>query len=151
MGFDLSKELEGAEESSFEPLPAGDYELQCVSAELKDTKNKAGQYISCSFNVVNHDKYTGRKVFTNFNINNPNEKAQQIGLGQLKSFIKSSNGKIEDVGKSVPESLVNLMAKASVKIKKDDKYGDKNEISYFKKGAASIPVSTSQNTNEIPF
>ena len=56
-----------------------------------------------------------------FNINNPNDVAQQIGRQQLASFCKA-------IGVPRPKSedeLLNIPFIADVKIKKDAEYGDK--------------------------
>jgi hypothetical protein len=82
----------------------------------------------------------GRILFHNFNVENKNDLAVQIGLSQLKSFMSSAGSQsesLEDV-----RDLEGLSALAQVKIKTDPTYGDKNEISYFK------PYKDSPKTKE---
>lgn len=77
--FDPSKEIE----SDFTPLNPGRYRLLVQDLDIKTTKKGDGRYVA----VVFTEQVTGKKVWMNFNIENPNAKAQQIGRGQLKSFL----------------------------------------------------------------
>lgn len=75
---------------------------------------------------------TGRVLWHNFNVENKNPKAVEIGLQQLKGFLLAAGNESDEV-KDVRE-LEGLSATAHVKIQADPTgvYGDKNVISYFK-------------------
>jgi uncharacterized protein DUF669 len=80
--FDPAKE---SDLSDFSPLAPGRYRLLVQDMDIKPTKKKDGRYVAVIFAEVN----TKKKVWMNFNIENPSEKAQQIGRGQLKQFLAS--------------------------------------------------------------
>lgn len=122
-GFDASG-------TDFEILPENEYHVQCTDVALKDTKKGDGKYIFVTLEVISDPKYNGRKIFQNFNVVNPNPKAVEIGMKQLKSFLtccKFSNpNKLERV-----DDLVGLRCYVKTKIKKDAEYGDRAEVHYF--------------------
>lgn len=67
---------------SREPLPDGWYTLKVVDAEIRETKDGEGRYVSYEFLIdVKGDE---RKHWENYNFDNKSEKAQQIALAQLK-------------------------------------------------------------------
>jgi len=76
---------EDAEDVSFEPVPAGNYLAQIIKSDLKVTSSGTGEYIALTFEIL-EDDYTGRKVFSNLNIVNPNEQAVKIAKSQLKQI-----------------------------------------------------------------
>lgn len=121
----------------FEPLPEGSYNVVCDSAEIKQTKTGTGEYINTKFKVVGGE-FDGRKLFTMFNIKNPNEKAVQIGMSQLKSFMKAS-GLESFVLRNVTD-LEGMRCSVGVKIK-EDSYGKKNNISYYKPSSKEMEAS----------
>ena len=114
-------------ESKYDVLPAGTYTFKCQEATVHDTKAGTGRYIKAKLRELK----SGTILFMNFNIENPNPVAVEIGLGQLKSFLKGA-------GYHNPESLeslddmIGLQCEAKTKIKEDEKYGKSAEISYFK-------------------
>lgn len=61
----------------FTPLPAGDYLMQIVEAELMDTKDGMGKYLKLVMEVI-HGEHSGRKHFENLNLVNNNEKTVEI-------------------------------------------------------------------------
>lgn len=79
--------MDGVEESGsgdYELLPDGKYTAIMTESEVVPTRSGTGKILKATFTIF-EEKYAGRKVFHNFNIENQSEKAQQIGLGQLKS------------------------------------------------------------------
>lgn len=77
------------EERNFDPLPKGEYTLRALEADLKDTSSGEGKYIAAVFEVVKPSEYQGRKVFNNFNIFNPSEKAERIGREQVAGWARA--------------------------------------------------------------
>lgn len=71
---------------SFSPLPEGDYKVAVLDGELKTTKAGNGTYVAMSFAVAS-GPHKDRRIFSNFNIENPSEKATQIGRAQFKRFL----------------------------------------------------------------
>jgi hypothetical protein len=115
-------DLTNVSESTFE---AGEYTVTCSAAEVKETKAGTGEYIKCTFET---DK--GQRIYHNFNIKNSNEKAVQIGLAQLKTFMRVA-------GKANPNTLggvgelLGLKCVARVKIVDND-FGSQPNITTFK-------------------
>lgn len=126
----LNLDLSGVKEQSFGALPEGDYSLVSDDAEVKETKSGQGQYIKVKFRVF-EGPAEGRFIFHNFNIRNENAKAQTIGLGQLKSFMKAAAMKEVDKLDDV-KSLVGYKVTAKLKVTEDKGYGEGNNITSFK-------------------
>lgn len=145
------------ENNGREPLPAGEYCAQVVKAEVKDTQAGTGEYIKLEYDLLEAPKSQGEepkklgKVWHQFNTKNPNAQAVEIGLGQLKSFLKVSKfadpNHLTDVN-----DLVGLTCNIRIKVRKSDEYGDKNEITSFKewnatpgKGAPGVGTAAPKN------
>lgn len=121
LNFDASTVTPAA--SSFEPLPAGIYVAHVVDSEVKTTKAGTGKYLQLTWEVLD-GTHAGRKVFDRLNIQNPNETAQQIGLGQLSQLCHA-------VGLPKVQDSMELHARPcriKVAIKQNEQFGDSNEI-----------------------
>ena len=76
--FDVS-EVEVSDRGDFEVIPDGtEVVMKATEAELKKTKNGDGAYIAATFEVVKGE-HANRKIWVNFNIQNPSDKAEKIG------------------------------------------------------------------------
>ena len=75
---------------NFNPIPRGEYRLKAIEAEEFDTRNQDGSYLRVVFEVTTGD-YARRKIFQNFNVNNPSEQAQEIGRGQIYAWRMACN------------------------------------------------------------
>lgn len=73
---------------NFEPLPAGWYTATITEAELKETNARTGNYIKVRYDIVG-PTHQGRVVFGNFNMKNPNPKAEEIGRQQLGDLMRA--------------------------------------------------------------
>lgn len=141
-------DLTNVADTGRDALPAGKYNVVCDEAEVKETKDGMGEYINTRFEVMSGE-YKGRKVFTMFNIKNKNAQAVDIGLQQLKSFLKSA-GRSNFVINSVSE-LVGLKANVALKTKTDD-FGTKNVISYYSPVEKETTLSANQSSlADVPF
>ena len=74
---------------SFEPLPIGEYTVVISASEMKETKNKEGQYLQLVYDVVDDGEYRGRKVFDRLNLVNKNATAQEIAQRALSSICRA--------------------------------------------------------------
>lgn len=115
-------------------LAAGKHVLTVTAAELKETKAKTGMYIKVEFTAEN-----GQKHWENFNIQNPNEKAQKIGLGQLKAFAKAAKfpgTRLNDVN-----AMIGLKVEAEIKLVDEPGYGKQPRVKSYKEvsGEAALP------------
>ena len=79
---------EDAEDLSFEPVPPDTYIAQIIESDLRVTSSGNGEYIALTWEIV-EGSFTGRRIFSNLNIVNPNEKAVQIAKSFLKQVCKA--------------------------------------------------------------
>jgi hypothetical protein len=127
-------------ESSFEPIPAGVYNVRVAACEAK--KTQAGDLRWAVEFVVTEGPHTGRKIFDGFNLEG-SEKAVQIARGNIKSLLKAAG---KDFSINGPEDLVDIEVSASIKIKAPQNgYDAKNTLSSFK------PKVATQESSEVPF
>lgn len=64
--------------SGYTPLPAGEYTLEIVESEYKATQGGTGMILSCKAQIA-EGEYEGRPYYLNYNLENDNELAQEIG------------------------------------------------------------------------
>lgn len=151
MSFNLSIDLNNVEaDSGGSVLPAGSYHCQVESSELKQTKDGQGHYFNVMFDVIG-EKFNGRKIFHIFNIQNKSEKAQQIGLGQLKSMVVASGGEVTKITSA--DDIVGLECMVKVKIQNDPKYGESNRVVSFSPVPAERVPAEGENpsADDLPF
>lgn len=119
----------------FEPMPAGWYSTTITKLEFKPTKAKTGEYLSAEFTVYG-EQYEKRKVFHMYNLVNPNAKAVEIGLQQLKVLLIETGSDEAQLGTLNKEKIVELLMNKKVgirlKVEVSEQYGDKNVIVGYK-------------------
>lgn len=124
--------------TGFDALPAGEYPAVATEAELKDTKAGTGKYLKVTFEIIEGNG-KGRKVFTNFNLVNPNQDAVQIGHAQLKEWATAAgNPNAKDTSELIHKPVV-----LKLTVKKDEEYGDGNEVKSYKPYGATVAQSQS--------
>ena len=64
--------------SGYTPLPAGEYTLEIVESEYRPNANGTGMLLACKAQVVGGE-FDGRPFYINYNLENQNETAQEIG------------------------------------------------------------------------
>ncbi len=143
-GFDIA-EVEVSERGDFEVMPKGEYRLKGVEAESKTTSRGDGSYIAAKFEVIKPSEYSGRFVWQNFNVENPNDKAQKIGREQLAGWARACgkpNAKDTD-------ELLERPFDCKLDIEKGTGgYSDKNKIASFL--SASSGSGNVQNASTPP-
>jgi len=145
MGFNFTD----VQDSSFSPVDPGWYSARVDEAFFKDTRAGDGEFLSVKF-ALTSKAVEGRIVFSMYNVKNPNPKAVQIGFSQLVSMLvalgndKSKMGSIEKP--QILEMIDGKELNIKLKIKKDDTYGDKNEITSYKK-----LEEKKEDKSDIPF
>ena len=82
--FDTEKEESAS--SSFEPVPHGWYRFIVDTATVMPTKAGTGSYVKVVLSLID-PVGKNRKIFHNFNIENPSEQAQKIGRSEFKKFL----------------------------------------------------------------
>lgn len=119
-------------------IPPEWYPACIVKHEIKRTSAGDGQYVSFTFQIAS-GTYQNRKLTENLNLWNKNEQTVQIAKGQLSAICRAVNvltlASNDDILK-----LYNKVLMIRVVVKKDDSFGDKNEIKAYKpKSAGPVP------------
>lgn len=125
----MSIDLSNVEDTSFETIPPGEYKVSVEKAEIKPTKAGTGEYLKVEF-VILDGEHAQWKLWHNFNVKNPNEKAVQIGKQQLKSFLIAA-GYADPTKMTDVATLSGLQCLVVTKIRKSEGYPDAAEIKTF--------------------
>lgn len=140
--FDPTKVPEREGGGDFTPLPVGWYDVTITEGDIKATKAGTGSYIKLRLDVEG-PTHQGRVLFTNFNIRNPNPKAEEIGQQQLSEMCRAVGlARLTDT-----DELVGKRMTVKVTVKDDPQYGPGNEVKGYKArsgspapGGASAPA-----------
>jgi hypothetical protein len=121
------------EGQDFSPIPDGWYIATVSKSELKDTKNKDGQYINLQWTILGPTAQ-GRAIFDMINLRNKSEEAERIGLGQLRQLILATGvGRIND-----DQQLVGATCQIKVALgKAQNGYEAKSEVKQYKAAEGS--------------
>jgi hypothetical protein len=123
-----------APQAAFTPIPAGAYTVNIDDSEIKPTKS--GQMAVFRLRVV-EGQHAGRTVFARINIANASAEAERIGQSQLSALCHAAGVlQLADTAQ-----LHNRVVRARVKIRKDDSYGDSNEVNGFEATGGPSPVA----------
>jgi hypothetical protein len=115
--------------TAIEPVPAGWYSAQIVSAELCDTKAGTGKYIKVRYDVTG-PAHQGRVVFGNLNIRNPNPKAEEIGRQQLGEIMSAIGlRQVQDTDELIGGQL---QIKVAIRADPSGQYAPQNEVKGFR-------------------
>ena len=143
-GFDVA-EVEVSERGDFEVMPEGEYTLKATDAEIKDTKKGDGNYLAVTFEVTK-GSHTGRKVWQNFNLNNPSDKAQSIGREQVAGWARAAGKPNAKDSDDLLER--NFQCKLIVE-KGTGGYKDNNRIGSFLTGEAKSAPAVSKPASKF--
>ena len=133
--IDFSIDSLPVSESSFEPLPAGWYDVGIQSAELKATKT-GGQMIAIKYKVAG-PSHAGRVVFGNLNIKNQNPKAEEIGRQQLGELMRAIGiPRVTDTDQLIGH---NLQIKLSIR-EAQGGYDASNDVKGYKPQGGAMPA-----------
>ena len=124
-------------ERDFSPLPDGWYAVTISEADVKSTKAGTGSYIKLRLDVSG-PTHQGRVVYTNFNIRNPNPKAEEIGNQQLGELMRAvAMPRLEDT-----DQLIGALLTIKVAIETSENYPAKNVVKGWKSigGASALPM-----------
>ena len=125
---------EVAPSQGYAPIPAGVYTAEITDSDMVQTKAGNGQYIKLTFRIID-GQHTNRLVWTNLNVQNPNEKAVQIAREQLSAICHAVNV----MNLTNTEQLHGIPLQIKVTVRQDAQYGDSNEIKDFM--PANTPAS----------
>jgi len=74
----------------FDLLTAGDYIAVINSSEMKSNKAGTGRFLALEFEII-EGEFTGRKLFVNLNLENPNPDAVKIARADLSAICHAVN------------------------------------------------------------
>lgn len=82
--------------NDFTPMPIGDYIAKIKSTEEKVTSATAGlpksqqvTFISLTFEITQHEKYKGRLIFVNLNLNHEKENVVEMAEKELATICEA--------------------------------------------------------------
>lgn len=123
----------------YEELPNGIYELEVEASDVTPTKDGRGTILKTTMVVIRPESHAKCKLFTNYNLENPNAQAQEIGQRQFASLCRAIGvGEVED---SEELHFHAFMAKIGLgKPSKDGQYPARAEIKkYFFADEGDLP------------
>lgn len=122
------------DQGGFEPLPAGEYRMQVIESELKDTKSGSGQQLVLTLEVID-GPLANRRVWDRLNIRNQNADAQRIAQRALADLCLSVG--LNSVRNSEELHFKPFTARVTVKPDKTGQYGPQNAVRYKANGGAA--------------
>lgn len=131
-----------APDVSRELLPAGTYNARIIESDVKPLKSGNGDGLALTFEVLD-GPHAKRRLWASLNVRHSNPTAQGIAQQQLSSICHA----VGVMNLAETSQLHNKPLKIRVKIRKDDAYGDKNEVSGYEAiggAAGSIPAIQTQ-------
>ncbi len=131
------------DDRSFEPLPAGEYLMQVIESDLKDTKTSGGQQLVLTIEVID-GPFSNRRVWDRLNIRNQNADAQRIAQRSLADLCLAV-GLSGTVRNSEDLHFKAFTGKVTIKQDKTGQYGPQNAVRYKARGGAS-PAGRSANS-----
>lgn len=123
---------------SYDPIPAGWYNVMITESEFKATAAGTGNYLKLRLDVIDGE-HQGRVVYTNLNLDNPNPKAVEIAQRDLAQICHA-------VGVLAPDDSTELhdkplQAKVTIRPARDG-YDAQNEVKgYRPMGGGAAPAS----------
>lgn len=133
----------------FEPLPAGNYNVQIVESEMKPTKAGDGQYLQLTLEVID-GPHTARKLWDRLNLINPNQTAVEIATRTLSAISRACG--VQMVSDS--EQLHYKPMSVRVKLKPArGEYEATNEIGGYKpaEGGSALSQASGGGNDGAPF
>jgi hypothetical protein len=129
-------------------VPAGEYTAIMVESEKKPTNAGDGFYLNTKWQIVSGE-FQNRMVFQKYNLWLAAEKttAIQIARGQFSECCRA-------VGVATPKDsseLHNRPVTIKLKVKKDDQYGDSNEIIGYKSAGSVVRSVAASVDDDTPF
>ena len=113
--------------SSFDAIPAGDYEAMVTDSTMKTTKDGSGQYLELTLEVQ-AGQFQGRRLWDRININNRNQKAVEIAQRQLAQLCHATGVlQLQD-----SQQLHHIPVIMKVAAKNDAERGMVNEVRGYK-------------------
>lgn len=149
--FDINSIPE--QQNDFSPLPEGWYNAVINKAEIRDTKDKTGQYVAVRYDIIG-PTHQGRVVFGNINIKNKSTQAEEIGRQALGSIMRAIGlSRVDDTDQLIGGSL-----QIKLSIRTQEGYEPTNDVRGYKsveggimpKAEAFTPAPASDDGKAAP-
>lgn len=129
------------DDRSFDPLPAGEYQMQVIESEIKPTKSGGGEQLILTLEVIN-GPYSKRRVWDRLNIRNQNADAQRIAQRSLADLCLAVG--ITSLRNTDDLHFKPFIGRVTIKADKSGQYGPQNAVRYKPRGghppASKAPV-----------
>jgi hypothetical protein len=137
-------EYDGSARQEFTALPPGNYLAMATKAQVKDTKDGTGKYLSVQFQILDGE-HARRIVFANYNIKNKSPQATQIGLRQLGQLWEAAG-----LGRIVRDEndLLDKSVTLRIALRKDDP--TQNEVVSASPAGESAPPAPAPAPARVP-
>ncbi|MDF2809531.1 MAG: hypothetical protein K0S56_562 [Microvirga sp.] len=89
LGSTFDSTQHDTEQRDFTPLPDGDYRLEITESDVAPTSKGTGTVLKATVSVIEPEEFRGRLVWANYNVENANATAQQIGQRELASLCRA--------------------------------------------------------------
>lgn len=111
----------------YEELPNGTYLLEIEASDVVPTKSGSGTVLKTTIVVIAPESHKGRKLFNQYNLENSNAQAQEIGQRQFASLCRAIG--VDSVSDSEELHFRAFTAKIGLgKPSKDGQYPARAEI-----------------------
>lgn len=125
-------------------VDAGDYIAEIVKSEYLITKAKDGHRLNLHWKILD-GPFKGRMVFSNLNLDNPDEQAQDIAEKELNTIVQAC-GKVSI--KEDSEEIHNIPVKIKVTVRPaNSNFAAQNEIKFYSE-AKGFKKPTSPGSEE---
>jgi hypothetical protein len=81
----LTQEYQG-EESTFEPIPPGEYVMHIVGSSMEPTRDGQGRYLKLDMEII-EGQQAGRRLTERLNLENRNAQAVEIAQRTLRAIV----------------------------------------------------------------
>lgn len=142
LGASVTVTEEAMKTPEYGNVPNGVYELEITASDVIEKNENTPQHsimVKTTAEILLPEEFKGRRIFSNYNIQNPSAEAQRIGNEQFQALLAAL--KIYELGEDADTQELHLIAfRARIGMGKDSKeknadgspkYPAKNEIKGF--------------------
>jgi hypothetical protein len=137
-------------QSDYPELPNGTYKIEIEASEVKPTSNGNGTILKVTNVVIEPEKYVGRKLFNNYNLENSSAQAQEIGQKQFAALCRAIGVSEVDDSEELhfrPYTVRVALGKPS----KDGQYPTRAEIKrYYFEDEGNVPPAAVDEVRPTP-
>lgn len=135
------------QQNDFSPLPDGWYSASITKAEVRDTKDKTGQFIAVRYDVTG-PTHQGRVVFGKINIKNKSTQAEEIARQALGSIMRAIGlARVDDT-----DQLIGGTLQIKVSTRTQEGYEPTNEVRGYKAvDGGAMPTPAQKTAAKAPW